>query len=306
MPRTSMVLQNLFPPIRIGFKIWISTLMVGLYSVVAYYVLKKDLLPLVDSGTESTVFSGLVLGFLISFRNNTAYARWWEARKLWGQLINEIRNLCIKLKEMHELPEEDRHEIGGLLATFGHELRVHLRRGEPTPSAFSTRLSSNGEATPTASNRPIQLAEDLYRIIGRWRREGRIDGMSVLWIDIHAKALMDILGACERIRNTPLAPSYRALLRHGIAIYLALGPIYTVEDSGLTFLPLFLLGSYFLLGLEFVAEDVEEPFGKGGDNLALEAYCVTIERSVKQILGVTVDSGVSHEEILEPTPVLAK
>jgi putative membrane protein len=297
--------RSLFPPIRIGLKLWSSTIVVGLYGLLAYYILKKDLLPLVDSGAESTVFSGLVLGFLISFRNNAAYDRWWEARKLWGQLINHTRNLCIKVKDLREIPDEDRHEVGMILAKFGNELKVHLRRGEPKPATHSLFSMHHDTPVRPATHRPIKLAEDLYKIIGRWRREGLVDGMTLLWLDEHAKALMDICGACERIRNTPLAPSYRALLRHGIFIYLALGPIYTVEDSGLKFLPLFMLGSYFLLGLEFVAEDVEEPFGKGGDNLALEAYCVTIERSVEQILGVSVDSGVSQEKLLPHNPVLA-
>jgi len=175
MTRTTMALQALFPPVRIGLKIWTSTLLVGVYGILAYYCLKKDLLPLVDSGAESTVFSGLVLGFLISFRNNTAYDRWWEARKLWGQLINEIRNLCIKLKELHEVPAEDRDEIGSILASFGNELKVHLRRGEPTRAPVSNRGVVGGSlAAGISSHRPIQLAEDLYRIIGRWRREGRV------------------------------------------------------------------------------------------------------------------------------------
>lgn len=304
MPRLSLIFRTLFPPIRIGFKIWACTLAVGLYGLLAHSYIKKAWVPLAESGAESTVFGGLVLGFLISFRNNTAYDRWWEARKLWGQLINESRNLCIKIKDLKNVPAEDRFEIGSILSKFGNELKIHLRKKDPRSTAW---FRHPVVITPRelGVHRPIKLAEDLYGILGRWRRDGLVDGMTLLWLDSHAKALMDICGACERIRNTPLAPSYRGLLRHGIALYLALGPIYAVESSGLKFLPLFMLGSYFLLGLEFVAEDVEEPFGKGGDNLALESYCVTIERSIEQILGVSVDSGITHEEILPPNPVLA-
>lgn len=303
MSRPSNKLRSVFPPIRLGFKLWAYTIGVGLYGLLGYYFLKKDAIPLIDVGAELTVFSGVVLGFLVAFRNNAAYDRWWEARKLWGLLINEVRNLCIKIKDLQEAPLEDRHEIGGILATFGHELKIHLRRG--TPGTAAAAVAAPLPARQAPPSRPIQLTEDLYGIINRWRRDGRIDGLTVLWLDPHARALMDICGACERIRNTPLAPSYRALLRHGIAIYLALGPIYTMADSGIKFFSLFLLGTYFLLGLELVAEDVEEPFGKGGDNLALENYCVTIERSVEQILGVSVDTGIIHEALLPHNPVAA-
>ena len=67
--------------------------------------MKYEHLPPIDWGAESTVLNGLVLGFLIAFRNNHAYDRWWEARKLWGQLINESRNLCLKVQA---LPESSR------------------------------------------------------------------------------------------------------------------------------------------------------------------------------------------------------
>ena len=96
---------------------------------------------------------------------------------------------------------------------------------------------------------------------------------------------MEICGACEKIRNTPLPSSYRALLRHGIAIYLAVSPFYLIEDIDIAGLPMFLLAAYFLLGMELVAEEIEEPFGEGGDNLPLERYCMTIETSVREILG---------------------
>ena len=87
-----------------------------------------------------------------------------------------------------------------------------------------------------------------------------LDGWSLLWLDGHVKSLMDICGACERIRYTPLSSSYRALLRHGIALYVLISPFYLIEDIGPSSFPLFVLAAYFLLGIEMVAEEIEEPF----------------------------------------------
>ena len=69
-------------------------------------------------GAESTVVNGLALSFLIGFRNNHAYDRWWEARKLWGQLINENRNLCLKVRSLTGIDAADREAIGRLIITF--------------------------------------------------------------------------------------------------------------------------------------------------------------------------------------------
>ena len=67
-----------------------------LYGWAVYEFVEIEHLPHIDWGAEITIMNGLVLGFLLSFRNNHAYDRWWEARKLWGQLVNDSRNLCLK------------------------------------------------------------------------------------------------------------------------------------------------------------------------------------------------------------------
>ena len=136
------------------------------------------------------------------------------------------------------------------------------------------------------NHQPSRLAGAIVDTMVRWQREGRIDGWGLLWLDGQVKCLMDICGACERIRNTPLSSSYRALLRHGIALYLVIAPFYLIEDTGLYGFPMFVLAAYFLLGIELVAEEIEEPFGAGGDNLPLERYCATIASSVHEILGL--------------------
>ncbi len=134
-------------------------------------------------------------------------------------------------------------------------------------------------------HRPIQIAGAIYDAVFKWKQDGQIDGWTMLMLDGQIKSFMDICGACERIRNTPLSSSYRALLRHGIALYLLITPFYLIEDIGLAGLPTFLLAAYFLLGIELVAEEIEEPFGTGGDNLPLERYCATIRDSVREVFG---------------------
>ena len=141
----------------------------------------------------------------------------------------------------------------------------------------------------SACTSPHASPRDLYETLQNWRSAGRLDGWSLLWLDGHVKSLMDICGACERIRYTPLSSSYRALLRHGIALYVLISPFYLIEDIGPSSFPLFVLAAYFLLGIEMVAEEIEEPFGASGDNLPLEHYCATIEASVREILAAPVD-----------------
>jgi len=132
---------------------------------------------------------------------------------------------------------------------------------------------------------PNYLAGQVFAELAAWRATGKIDGFDLLTLDPHARALMDVCGACERIRTTPLATSYRSLLRIGIGVYLLVSPIYIVRDYDYWAVPIELLVAFFMLGVEMVAHDVEEPFGVEGDDLPLEKFCATIETSVRETLG---------------------
>jgi len=273
-------LRRLFPPLKVKWKLLISMVALALYTLLVWLAVRFEDLPEIDWGAEGAILNGLVLSFLIGFRNNHAYDRWWEARKLWGQLINESRNLCLKVRVLAGIEPAGREGIGRLVIAFGEALKEHLRRRDGSDEAPAGIWAEKDQA-----HEPGRLAGAIYETMAEWQRQGCLDGWALLWLDGQVKSLMDICGACERIRNTPLSSSYRALLRHGIALYLAVSPFYLIEDTGLIGCPLFILAAYFLLGIEMVAEEIEEPFGSGSDNLPLERYCATIEASVLEILG---------------------
>jgi ion channel-forming bestrophin family protein len=276
-------IRRLFPPLKVGSTLWTSMALLTLYGLLVSWIVKAEHFQHIDWGAESTVLNGLVLGFLIAFRNNHAYARWWDARRLWGELVNQSRNLCLKVRSLAQIDTADREAIGRLVIEFSSALKDHLRQSDGSDEAPPEREKK--------SHTPIRVAGEIYEAILRWKSEGHLDGWGMLWLEGQVKSLMDICGACEKIRNTPLPSSYRALMRHGIALYLAITPFYLIEDIELAGLPMFLLAAYFLLGIELVAEEIEEPFGEGGDNLPLERYCETIKASVREILGAPESSG---------------
>lgn len=227
------------------------------------------------------VLLGSILGFLLVFRTNTAYDRWWEGRKLWGQLVNDSRNLAIKAASLPGVGLDEARQLGRLLVNFARALKEHLREGIQ-PRQLSLYQTVEMDAQP--AHVPAHIALMARRQIARWRKEGRIDGYDELLLDPHARALMDICGACERIRKTPLSPSYRAFIRRVIGLYLLTSPWAMADNLGYwTVVPVAILG-YFMLGLEAIAENVAEPFGRGEDDLLLDEICRGIEASVNEIV----------------------
>jgi putative membrane protein len=229
--------------------------------------------------TEGALLNSLVLGLLLAFRNRTAYDRWWEGRRLWGQLINETRNLAWKLKGYLPPAVMARSGVPAALAGFADALKGHLRddvRLQDVPG-FE-------KAPETPPHVPLYLAGLILTRLAAWKQEGLIDGDVARILDGNANALLDVCGACERIHYTENAPLYRALLRVGIALNILVAPWYTLAEGGYWGIPILLLVSFFLLGIEQIDTAIEEPFGTAPGDLDLDGYCRTIRRSVTSIL----------------------
>jgi putative membrane protein len=228
-----------------------------------------------DSPSELHAALSLTLGWLLVFRTNAAYARWWEARTLWGCLINATRNLSMKLSTLASPTQTDARFLAMALVEFPQALKCHLRNETYDHRELIT------EHCP--SHTPLAIANRVYAWVHRRKEEGRIDGDDLRVIDVELAKLMDVCGACERIARTPIVRSYRIFTRQCIMFFLFTLPWGIAEDFKWWTIPLTMVISYFMIGMEIVAEHVEEPFGFDEDDLDLDGMCKTIEASVKEL-----------------------
>ncbi|HEY1190022.1 MAG TPA: bestrophin family ion channel [Gemmata sp.] len=269
-----------WPPPPIAGRLWIAVVSAAMYSTVVWAVQpSSDVVhPLWSS--QFALWNTAILGLLVSFRTKVAYDRWWEGRILWGSLVNHSRNLCLKARELVTPDADERREFAALVTGFAAALMKHLRG-----SVRLSDVSGFEKQTVDPQHVPSHLAGRLMGVVVGWRRTGRIDGHMHQIFDTNLNALMDICGACERIRNTPLVPSYLSLLRHGLVLGFLVTPWALVEPLGAWVILVLTLVVYFLFGIELTAEAVEQPFGYDRDDLALETYCETIRKSANDILG---------------------
>ena len=252
---------------------------VAVYAVIPAWFEAHNKLSML-SGVPSDIHAALtlVLGWLLVFRTNTSYGRWWEARTLWGSLVNTMRNLSLKLVNLIEVPKDDLSRLRKILSAFAPVLKDHLREG-----AHLDDVEVLGELSEVPRHVPSFLVSLIYTRLREWKNSGNIDGQQLIVVDEDLRKLLEIVGGCERIRNTRLARSYRAFARQCVFLYLATLPWGIVHNFGWWTVPLTAILSYFMLGLETVAEHTEEPFGMDEDDLDLEAMCRTIEASITEI-----------------------
>ena len=280
--KTPGYLQSFFRcPIIARLAVYV--LMLGVYAAVVVLIDQWYLHDLLILRSTIHTLLGLVLGGLLVFRTNTAYDRWWEGRKLWGQLVNDIRNLAIKVQACVQAPIEEKQRFAEHLIAFPQALRDHLRGHLREPARLSD-YPGFADIAVNPPHVPLAIAHSLYHELESWKRDRELGAIELLFLDQHAAALMNICGACERILKTPLSHSWQRFIRQSIAIYLITMPWGMVEDLSWFTVPTVMLVSYFMIGMETTAEDVEQPFGLDPDDLPLDEICATIEKSVIQAL----------------------
>ena len=273
-----------WPPLPVWRRLDLAILATALYTALVVLVVGEAGLRLPDWSGVSTLLNALVLGLMLGFRTQVAYDRWWEGRKLWGQLINDSRSLGAKAAAMTGLSAAAREDLVRLIPAFSVALKQRLRGENGLREHGLRRISGFEAAAQDPPHVPLFLFGQMLILFQGERTAERISEIDRLTLDPHLRGFMDVCGACERIKNTPIPLSYHALLRHAVVLYLLSAPWLVANQLLWWTIPLVALLGYFLLGMELTAEDVEEPFGHDADDLALSAYCETIRQSVEQVL----------------------
>ena len=224
---------------------------------------------------------GFVLSLLLVFRTNTAYDRWWEGRKKWGEMVNNTRNLATKIAVMID-DKPTRDYFARMIGNYAYAVKEHLREGvkfEELDLTDEERITLEN-----ASHIPNIIDKWLYSKLYNLKQDGTISEQDFIVIDINLKALADILGACERIRNTPIPYSYSIFLKKFIFIYVTTIPLALVGDFGYYSSIIAVFIFYVLVSMEILAEEIEDPFGLDDNDLPTDDLSAKIKMNAEEIL----------------------
>ncbi len=229
---------------------------------------------------------GVAIAIFLGFRTNTSYARFNEARCLWGGLLVKGRSITRQLKSVLPTPT-DAHHLARLLIAFTWALN-HQLRGTDATADLARLLPEPIRAqvldSPLYANRIVLM---MGQWLGARYREGAISDVVFVALDKNLDELTHIQGACERIANTPIPYAYDLILKRTIYMFCSILPFALVDDLRyLTpFVSVFI--SYTFLALEAVAQEIEDPFGNEPNDLALNAICTTVEINLLEMIDVS-------------------
>lgn len=224
---------------------------------------------------------GFVLSLLLIFRTNTAYDRWWEGRKKWGELVNNSRNLAIKISALTD-DVQTKQYFSRMIANYALSMKEHLREGVKIDELDLT-LEETKEIE-SYEHKPNYIITMLYKKLDELKKSGQLSDENYIVIDVNLKSFSDIIGACERIKNTPIPYSYSMFFKKFIFIYVTTLPLAFVNSFGYysSLVSIFLF--YILVSMEILAEEIEDPFGTDDNDLPTDSLSEKIKSNVKEIL----------------------
>ncbi|QJD92677.1 hypothetical protein HH213_22850 [Duganella dendranthematis] len=233
---------------------------------------------------------GVSLAIFLAFRNNAAYARYVEARQIWGRILIAARALTSQV--VNYLPQDgdgfERKLFVQRLIAFVYALTHQLRKTDPSEDLARYLSPEESRELRDMHYIPVALLDRIRLMLSRAGRK-RGEGEPLLWIlDAQVSELAAAVGGCERISNTPIPFAYGVLVHRTVYLYCFMLPFGLVADLGMVTPLVCVFVAYTLFALEAIAQEISEPFGTDPNCLALNAMTRNIERSLLEQCGEQV------------------
>ena len=276
-PRLAQVIREVWRPLTVLF-VWDVAVTVFYW----HTPFRAPALPL-------TLF-GTVLALFLGFRDNSAYARWWESRGLWGLMINASRNLTREALAFIDRGDDPwardlARSIALRQVAYVHTLRNQLRRLPPSQRARRFLSAAETAEFEDRTNPANGVLDGTARRIAEAKTAGLIDTIQQTQMEAVLVDIANAQGGMERIKNTPLPNQYRFFPAFFTRLFCMLLPIGLVETLGLaTPIGSTVAGLMFLAALA-VGDDLVDPFANTVHDVPLSAMCRTIEIDLLQAIG---------------------
>ena len=266
---------------RILFSVMIA---ISIYTSLLVFVQQKY-----DVIFKSTTVVHSLLGFVISlllvFRTNTAYDRWWEGRRLYGALVNNSRNFSMKLNAF--IPESQKEKKGlfhVLIHNYVFSMKEHLRNGVKIDELINHPEHDSSQLA-NFKHIPNQIASSVFKELNFLYTNKIISGNQLIVLNEEARSFTEIVGACERIKSTPIPYSYSLFLKKFMFVYIMTMPFAFIQDFGYWTALIVVFVFYVLASLELLAEEIEDPFGTDSNDLPTDEISLRIKGNLKEIFG---------------------
>ncbi|TAE17156.1 MAG: hydrogenase [Bacteroidetes bacterium] len=296
-----MILKRNFNPIKVLGYVWRELLYAGAIASLAYVLVSVFKLAYLAFPFAVVGILGTALAIFLGFRNNSSYSRWWEARQLWGGIVNSSRvlaRLIVTFTDSHAhqpnyeqaRSEKFKKSLVYKQIAWAHALRLHLRRQDDWQDLQSFLSEEEFAELAKAQNKPNYLQMMMGRQVYKAMADGTLGGFDSFQMEGQLVSLANFQGGCERIKNTPMLTQYDFFTRVFILIFITLLPFSIVEafkTAPYLVVPFTMLIGFVFVTINKVGVVNENPFENKIQDVPMTAICVEIERDLLETLGET-------------------
>jgi len=253
-----------------------GVLVVALYNWVLLLV-DRHLYALPHLDVTPFEYTGAVLGLVLVFRTNAGHDRWWEARKLWGGIVNQSRNLLLMIWNYGPDDPQWRQEMTKWTVAFPFAVKASLRSQKEFGELNVLLGDGDIAELKTAQHMPMQVSAKLAGLLEQARSRHQLDVIVFAEFEKQRQLLIDHVGGCERILRTPMPLVYAIKTRRFILLYLLLLPVSVIDLVGGVSILITALVAYPLLSLDRIGFELQNPFSERHlSHLPLSAICETV------------------------------
>ncbi len=256
-----------------------------------HFVNHKDAAEITKSISVIYSILGFTLSLLLVFRTNSAYDRWWEGRKQWGLLTNVSRALAAHLDTLVASENIKVKEVfANYISLFAYTLQAHLRTEKVGEEGIAKRFNveaigkANIQKIVTTYHQPLEVYKQLVAYMHQQKNAGEFSVEDMYLFKTELNTLIDVCGACERIKSTPIPFSYSVFLKKFIFFYVMLFPMVYGTNMSYFIIPATVFVLYVLASIELIAEEIEDPFNGEDNDLPTYEMAENIKKSVMEVL----------------------
>ncbi len=242
---------------------------------------------------------GVIMGLTLVFRTKSYYERWWEGRKLWGALINESRTMASNFYALLNDDYENRHYLAAQITNFAYALEGHLRDKMNFHYFDDCGDKNYIEKLKKAKHIPHLIATNIFVKMEELFKQGKFNDVDKINIKEQIEQMINIMGACERIKNSPIPFSHVSFIKSFILLYSMLLPLGMVDTFHYYTIPAVFLISYALAGVEIISEEIEQPFGTDANDLPLLHIANVIKQNVYSIMQIPLEKDLPNPKVKE-------
>lgn len=283
--QSDMLLNTKIPASFILAKVRAELLLTLLITATVYLVthIYADWFP--EMPLTIPAFIGTAISILLSFKLNQSYERWWEARKIWGSIVNDSRSLMIQAQSLvPQVNDAWLTRVGHRQIAWCHALAAQLRGLDPSEPIRELLTEDERQALLQHNNKALALLQLHGSDFAELRRKNSIDQFVHIQLDNTLVRLCDAMGRAERIKSTVFPVTYSRFLHFTIYLFVVTLAIALGNVQWYFEIPLLLLISAAFFLLEKSASHMQDPFSNKPTDTAMNAISRTIEINIRQLM----------------------